>query len=211
MQNPAKGELVLPWAERADPAVEQSERCDPVENGLSLASVGLGVNDKIEWWGARIIRSEESEGNSEGNGWVIRYDAFDDFEEAEATVRFFSKRRLVDVGEDADMVWRKEGELDVDTSEAELENDTVTLDEVFEDLDDGESVADIFNSEEVRGMPVAAQMKLATGLQAFKSSLAEMFTSVREEKGPNAMVDLEDVEKMKKALRDKVDSHHSSS
>lgn len=187
-----------------------------LEQALSAArvleAVGLQLRDKVEvkwevaredgscfdrWWGARVLGPDSSAAeNGKGKIWVIIYDAYEDFEEQEASVIFLTERRLFDLSEGVEMRWRKEGELLGDTEFDEEGQEMVTLTDIIEQGEmagfSEEKCAEL-ERKEMQKLPIIDQQLIASRFQEFKDSFVGFLKRKERELGENPVIGANDV------------------
>lgn len=195
---------------------EEDMAVGDLEQALSAArpieAVGLKLRDKVEvkwevanedgtcfdrWWGARVLGPDASAAeSSKGKIWVINYDAFESFEEQEASVIFLTERRLFDLSEGMEMRWRKEGELLGDTEFDDEEHEMVTLTDIIEQGEmagfSEEKCAEL-ERREMQKLPIVNQQLIASRYQEFKDSFVGFLKRKEQELGENPVIGASDV------------------
>lgn len=197
-----------------EPFVHQMGQAEPLQlAGGHRIEVKWQLNREIshetKWWGATLVRTLPSDTSLPATSpedalaaqsrpaekWIIRYDAFEKFDEEEKEVAFITNHVLAQI-DDADemMAWRNEGEEyepsdSSDDSEDESDSSRVvatgadgsktTVAELRHYGSNVESAA----MERMASVPAAAQQHIAKKLGEYSSKLAVTLKQLMEDKG----------------------------
>lgn len=199
-----------------DPTVHymgQAEPVELVENQRIEVKWQLNRenSEEAKWWGATLVKAIDPTNKAADNAkpeqsspsqrvkaaalWVMRYDAFEGFEEEEKKAAFIANHVLAHTDDvDEIMAWRKEGD---DYEPSELSDDSDEESEVSRVVTTGtdgskttaaelrhyggsvESAA----MERMASVPAAAQQHIAEKLSEYSSKLAVTLKQLMEEKG----------------------------
>lgn len=206
-----------------NPLVDQMGRAERVDLSKNQRievkwQLNKETSQECKWWGATLVRevtpSDTAETATEDRSaaravtWVIRYDAYDDFEEEEREATFITQHVLAHTDNlDEIMAWRNEGNdyepsdsTDSDEDDPEgsrvvttgADGSKTTAAELRQYGGSVESAA----MERMASVPVAAQQHIAAKLSEYSSKLAVTLKKLIEDKGTGGI----DGDDMREAL-----------